>query len=129
MKTYRRSRGLASTHSYLEAIGQPHVLTVLLMAEAPVMPIEYKTAGWAPESAWTSWKRENSLVPAGYEQRMVRALHYLLYWLCYPGSSVKPVYNHVHCFTVMKILFLDDMRGFAIEAASTHVHSALTMSY
>jgi hypothetical protein len=44
--------------------GRLHALPALIPGKEPTVSIGYE-AEWAPESVWTLWRIEKSLVPAG----------------------------------------------------------------
>ena len=48
----------------MEANGQLHALAALPAGKECPAPTEYQ-AGWAPQSVWTLWRRENSLAHEG----------------------------------------------------------------
>jgi hypothetical protein len=65
-----------------------HAQAVLPLEKEPPLPI-VEEAGWAPEPAWTLWRKEKSLAPTGngtVTPRSVQLVVKSLYRLSYLGS-------------------------------------------
>jgi hypothetical protein len=118
------------TYSYLEVSGQPHAPTVLLLVEAPWCPLHIWRLGGTQSLSGCPGGGGIPLSLQDTNNGSSGPCTIYCTGFAIPGPPVEPAYNHVKCCsTVVKSFFLDKKRRLAIEAASTHVHSVLTMSY